>query len=246
MSHKFCEIVKEATREYFAVYKKPYAWFIASIIFIILCVLQYSEVFGQTPQTLYIAIDSTANSQMLKRELECTNWQARINPAVLKSLNPAQRSSFNEFALRMDKSQKRISELWTVVYINYHDAGSPTGTYPKYRIGKYREWNEFNSQAFSEVSYPLRTVEHLYEQWYYMDLVDKRLREYTDETDAFLHDKANVYHKWLAKSKNAMAKLFMDKEFYAPYMQELKDKKLTPEYFPRVPIFEEPLKLPYE
>ncbi len=227
-------------------WKKPFFYFVWSIVFIIFWMLQYNEVFGQTSQTLYIAIDSTSNSKMLKRELECTNWQARINPVVLKSLNPSQRSSFNEFCLRMDKTKKRISELWTVEYVNYHDEGSPTGTFPKYRIGKYREWHDFDSQSFSEVSYPLRTVEHLYEQWYYQDFVDIALKEYTVKTDTFLNKKHDVYKKWLLKSNDPTAFNKVGNEFYKQYEKEMKDKKLTPEYFPKVPQFKEPLKLPYE
>ncbi len=229
--------------------KNPYFWLTQVITIIIFFIIGYNISHAQSPQTLYIAIDSTTNSQMLKRELECTNWSVRINPVVLQSLNPAQRSSFNEFCLRMDKTKKRISELWTVKYVNYHDDNSPRGTFPKYRIGKYRKWHTFNSQAFSETSYPLRTVEHLYEQWYYQDFVDVVLKKYKNDIDEFINKKHIIYNKWQNKvqeDRDTIGSLFMSMKYYEPYEQELKDKKLTSEYFPKIPEFEEPLKLPYE
>lgn len=208
-----------------------------------------SVIQAQTPQTLYIAIDSTNNSQMLKRELERTNWQARINPIVLQSLNPAQRSSFNEFCLRMEKSQKRISKLWTVEYVNYHDENAPTGIYPQYRIGKYREWNQFNRRSFSEVSYPLRTIEYLYEQWYYQDFVDRALEKNIHEVDQFLKKKRAIYYKWVQKTQddpNTVGGLFYQHtKYYVLYKKELEEKKLTGKYLPKKSHFE-PLKLPYE
>lgn len=208
-----------------------------------------SVIQAQTPQTLYIAIDSTTNSKMLKRELECTNWQARINPVVLQSLSSSQRLSFNEFCLRMGKSKKRISELWTVEYVNYHDENSPTGIYPQYRIGKHREWSQFNSRSFSEVSYPLRTIEYLYEQWYSVDFVEIALGKYVSKVDEFLKKKHTVYNKWQKKTQddpNTVGGLFYKHtKYHALYLKELEEKKLTKKYLPKVPYFK-PLKLPYE
>ena len=216
--------------------------FIALIIFCIICNIAQS----QTPQTLYIAIDSTTNSNMLKQGLECTNWLARINPLVLQSLNPTQTSAFNDFCTRMEETRHRIAELWTVEYVNYQDEDSPKGKYPQYRIGKYRDWEKFNSRTFSETSYPLRTVEFLYEQWYYQDFVDQSLLEYQKEFNVWLKDKNAVYRKWLDKAKIDKINLFENEEYYTQLEKELQDKKLTPKYEPKIPKFQPMIKLPYE
>lgn len=115
---------------------------------------------------LYIAVDESKQSNMLRNELT-QDWTKAINPDVLSEMNKQEKEAYRVRAEQLNSIRDNFRVK--VHIIEWHDdrLDGQVVPFPCFMFGKYGDWIEFHEKTFTTSTWPLLTVDAIIERRYY-------------------------------------------------------------------------------